>query len=254
MHQQDHSLLEKMNIHSDAIVGNQCDRNEVETFLYGPHQVRWLSFSERGVGLNRNNTLMRADGDIILFADDDVVYYDDYAEKIVSYYEAHPKADVVIFNLQMRRGDGAFYHRVKKSGKVNRWNASKYGTYCITARTDRVRMANVFFHLQFGGGTKFSCGEDSLFLQECIKKGLKVYRTTELIGVLDHGNSTWFTGYSDKYFFDKGVVFAMMHPLLARFAAIYHCFKNRKKYCEYGCKKAIRKMFAGIRGLKTKQL
>ena len=33
MHQTDHSLLEKMNIQSDAIVVNQCNRNEVERFM-----------------------------------------------------------------------------------------------------------------------------------------------------------------------------------------------------------------------------
>ena len=82
MHQTDHSLLEKMNIRTDAIIGNQCDRNEVEDFEWNGHRIKYLSFAERGVGLNRNNTLMRADADVCLFADDDVVYYDDYAEKI----------------------------------------------------------------------------------------------------------------------------------------------------------------------------
>jgi hypothetical protein len=35
MNQVDHSLLSKMNIQTDAIVGNQCDKNEIETFTYG---------------------------------------------------------------------------------------------------------------------------------------------------------------------------------------------------------------------------
>ena len=68
MHQTDHALLEKMNIQSDVIVGNQCDRNAVEEFEWNGHRVRYLHFAERGVGLNRNNSLMRAAGDICLFA------------------------------------------------------------------------------------------------------------------------------------------------------------------------------------------
>ena len=39
MHQTDHSLLEKMNIQSDAIVINQCDRNEIERFTYKGHNI-----------------------------------------------------------------------------------------------------------------------------------------------------------------------------------------------------------------------
>ena len=42
MHQTDHSLLEKMNIQSDAIVVNQCNRNEVERFMYNGHQILWM--------------------------------------------------------------------------------------------------------------------------------------------------------------------------------------------------------------------
>ena len=64
MNQRDHSLPERMHLETDAIISNQCERNEVETFDYRGHRVKMYSFAERGVGLNRNNALMRADGDI----------------------------------------------------------------------------------------------------------------------------------------------------------------------------------------------
>ena len=57
MHQTDHSLLEKMNIQSDAIVVNQCNRNEVERFMYNGHQILWMSLNERGIGLSRNTLI-----------------------------------------------------------------------------------------------------------------------------------------------------------------------------------------------------
>ena len=98
MHQTDHSLLEKMNIQTDAIIGNQCDRNEVEDFEWNGHRIKYLNFAERGVGLNRNNALMRADADICLFADDDMVYVDGYAEKILTAFNENPDADVIVFN------------------------------------------------------------------------------------------------------------------------------------------------------------
>lgn len=72
INQRDHTLLEKMNINSNAIIGNQCDWNSIEKFKYKNQDITYLNFNERGVGLNRNNTLMRADGDICLFADDDI--------------------------------------------------------------------------------------------------------------------------------------------------------------------------------------
>lgn len=252
MHQTDHRLLEKMNIQTSAIVCNQCDRYETETVDFRGQKIHWFSFSERGVGLNRNNALMRATGDIVLLADDDVVYCDGYEDLIVQYYESHPQADIVIFNFKMKRGETDYYDRVTKEGRVRKKDATKYGTYCISARRECLRLANIFFHLDFGGGTTFSCGEDSLFLQECLKKGLKIYSTKTIIGTLDHGQSTWFKGYDDKFFFDKGVLFHMIDKRLASVFAIYHCYKHKGKYREYGWFHAWKQMMRGIRYIKKK--
>lgn len=246
MYQNDYSLLDKMNIQTDAIVGNQCNRNEIEEFVYKGRRIQWLSFCERGVGLNRNNTLMRATGDIILFADDDVVYLDGYENTITEFYKKHPDADVVIFNFKMKRGETVFFDRVVKEGKINRRSATKYGTYCISARKSKIRFANVFFHQEFGGGTTYSNGEDSIFLQDCFRKKLKVYTCKSHIGILDHGVSTWFKGYTDKYFFDKGVLFSVLFPVLCYMCALFHCYKYRKKYNEYGWYTAFRQMVKGI--------
>jgi len=111
MHQTDHSLLEKMNIQTDVIVGNQCDYDSVERFEYRGRRALYLNFAERGVGLNRNNALMRASGDICLFADDDCVYVNGYEQIILAAYGRHPDADVIVFNM-----------RVSRSGEVPKSN------------------------------------------------------------------------------------------------------------------------------------
>ena len=99
MNQKDHNLLKKLNIRSDVIVGNQCGYDSVEHFEYNGKAATYLNFNEKGVGLNRNNTLMRADGDICLFSDDDMVYMNDYVEKVENAFLHYPNADVIIFNL-----------------------------------------------------------------------------------------------------------------------------------------------------------
>ena len=189
---------------------------------------------------------MRASGDIILFADDDVVYYNGYEKTITDYYKAHPKADVVIFNFKMKRGNSDFYERVTKEGRVNRRNATKYGTYCITAKREKLRTANIFFHLDFGGGTKYSSGEDSIFLQDCIKKKLKVYSTRTMIGEVTHKRSTWYNGLNDKYFFDKGVLFSTMFPKMCVAYSLVHCVKQHKRYSDYGWLNSYLQMRKGI--------
>lgn len=93
------NLLEKMNINSDAIIINQCDNHNYEKLNYKEHIIHLYSFAERGIGLSRNNALMRATADICLFGDDDVTYVNDYSDIIIKEYKDHPDADVIIFNL-----------------------------------------------------------------------------------------------------------------------------------------------------------
>lgn len=245
MHQTDYSLLDRMNIQSDAIICNQCDKTEFTEFDYKGHKIKWLSFSDRGVGLNRNDGLMRATADIVLFADDDIVYNDGYAKTIEDYYAANPKADVVIFNMNVSR-DGKKKVLVSKEGKVSRKGVTKYGTFCISARREKLHFYNITFHLQFGGGTKYSCGEDTLFLQDCCKEKLQIYTTKQFIGNVDHGESTWFNGYTDKYFYDKGVLYYCINKRLAVLFALYHCLKHKATYHEYGWKQAFTQMRKGI--------
>ena len=87
MNQKDFSLLERMNIQTDAIIINQCDKYEVKFFDYKGNKIKWFSLNEKGVGLSRNTALFHADGDILLFADDDVVYNENYEEIILNEFE-----------------------------------------------------------------------------------------------------------------------------------------------------------------------
>ena len=64
----------------------------------------------------------------------------------------------------------------------------------------------------FGGGAKYSAGEDSIFLKSCLDNGLKIYAVPYALAFLnDDRPSTWFNGYTDKYFFDKGVLYSCLY-------------------------------------------
>lgn len=203
----DYSLLDRMNIQTDAIICNQCSRNEFEAFTWHGHNIRWLSFTEKGVGLNRNNALMRATGDVILFADDDMVYVDGYESIITEAFENNPNADAFIFNIETI-GNSMGRKQNSKVRRLHFYNSLNYGTARISALSDSIRRENISFHMCFGGGTMYSCGEDTLFIVDMLKKGLKIYSCPIKLAEVDQRQSTWFTGYNEKYLFDKGALFA----------------------------------------------
>jgi len=229
MHQEDHSLLEKMNINSDAIIVNQCGKNEYENIEYNGHDVKIYSFSERGVGLNRNNSLMRATADICLFSDDDVIYDEKYKDIIINEFKANPKADVIIFNVLSTNKDRK-KKIIKERRKLNYFNCFNYPTYQIAVKNNKIRKANIFFSLLFGGGTSYGSGEDSLFLRDCYKKGLNIYSSPEVIGEVKHDSSTWFKGFNEKYFIDKGTLYAALFNKYARLFSLRFILKHKNKF------------------------
>ena len=227
MNQKDKKIIEKMNINSDAIIINQCEKNEIETIEKDGNKILFMSLKERGVGLSRNTALQRASADICIFADDDVIYNDDYKKIILQEFENNPKADVLIFNLQSLNKERPEY-QIKKKSRINMFNCLRYGTSRIAIRLDKIRNANINFSLLFGGGAKYSHGEDTLFLRECIKKGLKIYKIPVMIGTIGHETSTWFKGYNEKYLKDRGALYRFFSPRLKYLFCIQYAIRHKE--------------------------
>ncbi|MFK4998688.1 glycosyltransferase [Bacillus sp. N9] len=202
MNQTDFSLLKEMNIQSDAIVVNQCKINNFDVVNYNGHKVRFLSLNEKGVGLSRNTALMRSEGDICVLADDDLTYVDGYKDIILKEFNDNPQADIILFNVPSTNKDRPSYI-IPKISRVRWYNSLKYGAVNIAFRSESVKKANVSFSLLFGGGARYSAGEDSLFIADCLRKGLKIYTNPKIIGFVKQDESTWFEGYTDKFLLIK---------------------------------------------------
>lgn len=246
MHQTDHSLLEKMNIQSDAIVVNQCDYDKIERFSYKGHSIVWMSLAERGIGLSRNTALMRSTADIVLFADEDVRYTDGYPQIIQSAFENNQKAGILLFDLKAI-GSAPSKKRPYASRRIRWYNSMNYGAVHFACRRERIFANGLSYNLLFGGGAKYSCGEDNIFMVESLRAGLKVWTVPGYIGTVTHGESTWFQGYTDKYFYDKGVLMGTAFGWKAYPLSVALLLKNGAQTKEYGFKNAIKKVFAGIK-------
>lgn len=229
MNQSDYTLLNKMNIISDAIVVNQCDENRFVEFDYNGNSIKWMNLKEIGVGLNRNNSLMRATADICLFADDDIVYDKDCEKLVLRAFNENPKADVLIFNLYDKTNQNR--KMINKVVKVHWLNYLRYGTARVAIKLESVRFNGILFNQCFGGGAKYCHGEDNLFLTDCLRKNLKVYAVPYNIGVLtDERESSWNKGYDEKYFNDQGVLYYAISKKLWKFLCLQDSIRHAKEY------------------------
>jgi len=248
MHRKDLSIADKMNIRCAAVIANQADRNEI--LLEGDYKM--ITTTTRGVGLNRNIALLAADGDILLLADDDVVYHDDMPQAVVAAFQENPQADVIVFGMDIVKNGSVIERRQEKNRRLHVFNAMRFGTYRIAVRRSALLRANILFNQNFGGGCPFSSGEDSLFLKACFDRGLKVYAHEYVLGTCSKDTSTWFVGCNEKYFYDKGVLMRYLFPRIPHVMALYFAVRF-KRATEINVGQRIRLMLEGVRGGKSMQ-
>ena len=245
MNQNMEKLVEQMNLASEAVIVNQCDCLKQKEMEYKGHKVRFFSFPDRGIGRSRNEAILRADKDICLFSDEDIVYEDGYAEAIAAEFERNPKADMILFNIIVEESRKTYFITERK--KVHWYNCGRYGAVSFAVRRESLLASGVTFSLLFGGGAKYSNGEDSLFLKEFMKKGYQVYTVPVTIGRERMEESTWFVGYNEKFFHDRGVLYHYLYGKLAGAMALRFLLAHKDKICaDVPVKQAYVWMKAGI--------
>lgn len=241
-------LLKHMNIQTNFVIGNQSDSDKCEKVVFNDLSGLIVSRSERGVGRNRNTVLGNAKGKICVLADDDMVFVEGYPNIVKNCFSENSDADVIIFNLL---GDNAYEgeRKTKKKKNISLFNYMNYGAARIAFRRNAILYKGIMFNLCFGGGTIHQCGEDSLFLRQCLKAGLKVVAVEQSIATINaERESTWFNGYNDKYFFDKGVFLKIAHPSMACLFAAYLVIRhNEYTTDDYSKIEVFRKILKGIR-------
>lgn len=249
--QKDLSLAEKMNIGRDAVIANQCGTWGYEEQQGSGGTVRMLSTATQGVGVNRNLALELAKGDILLFADDDIVYYDDL-QPVIDAFRELPRADVIFFGVDMTRGGEIFDRRRHKRGRLHSWNSMKYGACRMAVRREAIEEKRLCFSTLFGGGSLYCSGEDTIFIRDCLRNGLRLYAHEHVLGACAKDSSSWFTGFGEKYFFDRGAMIACAFPKCKSFVKWYYILKFARK-TELPLRTVIRRTNEGIRAFRKQE-
>lgn len=253
VNQEVNTLAEKMNLETDAVIVNQCGHFAYREYQHKERLIRCFSMAERGVGLNRNTALMRADKELCLFSDEDIVFDTGYEEIVCRAFDENQDADVITFNFKVDPSRATYYNQSKK--RIRWYNYGRYPTFAVAARTESLRRANVSFSLLFGGGARYSNGEDSLFLHDCLKRGLHLYAHTAKIGEEVYRESTWFKGYDEKFFTDRGVLYHYLYGPLAKLFSLRFLYAHRGGMLkERSLREGYRLMKQGIREGKKRSL
>lgn len=235
------SDLDKMNIHIPCIVINQCGRQGYREYK----NFKIYDTNEKGVSKSRNMAIEKSSADILLFADNDCVYNDNFDKIIIDFYQKH-NADMVFFNMNIYDNS---IKQDKKIKKIHFYNYQKYGACRTSFKRISVLQNNIKLCNFFGGNSLYSHGEDTIFIHDFIKNKQVLYTSNKYIGIIKENvnGSTWFKGYTDKFFFDKGALFSALSPNFKYFQCIQYLIRHRETLKNRKFIKTLLIMFEGVK-------
>ena len=206
-------------------------------------RVRFICTKGRGLSKSRNMALKNASGEICMLCDNDVCYVDGYEEKIVSEFNKHKDADIIVFFIERPERKVPVFNRTKS---MNWLSTMKIFSPEVAFRIESINRAKLCFDENFGAGARYSMGEENIFLYDALRAGLKIIYVPLKIASLLDTESTWFKGYNEDFFINRGAGYYRMtkpffHLLIWQFAI--------RKYRLYGADisfwKAIKSMYEG---------
>lgn len=244
------AVVREMNVQTDAIVGNQCAENSFWSFYENGRKTVFYNTADRGIGKNRNIVLKNSQADICVFADDDMTFLDGYPEIVQRAFAECYDGDVLIFNL-IEKYPRRYVNREKK--RIHKYNYAKYGAARMAIRRQSIIDSGISFSTEFGGGSGYGAGEDTIFLKDCLDRGLKIYAVPYALAEIDQqAVSTWFNGYNEKYFFDRGALYARLYPRFWELFCVRFLLRHRKKYKDsMGFWTALKSMRIGAKEYRT---
>lgn len=240
-------FLEKMNIATNAVVVNQNGTNSTQMLRIGDNELKFVCSNEKGLSRSRNLALKHSTSEICVLADDDVVYVSDYADIILQAYDKYKDADIIAFQVE-RIGS----NRIKKFRNHLSWDryasSLKISSVEITFKRDRIIENGIKFNELMGAGAEFYLGEENIFLYDSLKKGLRVLYLPLKIACVDCSESSWFEGYTKKYFNSIGAAYYNMTKNFYYILSFQYALRKYKFYKdEMSMFAAYREMVRGAR-------
>ena len=224
----DTSLLRKLGISGSSIVINQASSEEREYFP--EEDCLFITTRERGLSKSRNMAIREAAmqrKEFCIFCDNDVLYEKDYEEKILSAFDRNPDSDILVFFIERPERHKPVF---KEERRLDRLHAMKIFSPEIAFRLSSVKRAGLKMDELFGAGAKYGMGEENIFLFDAVKAGLKTtYVPVRIAGTVEN-ESSWFKGYTEEFFRNRGAGYYRMSPFLWPFLCLQFALRKRGLY------------------------
>jgi glycosyltransferase involved in cell wall biosynthesis len=137
-------------------------------------RVKVLAYPGRGVTKIRNKVIENAEGDYLIFADDDITFNE--AGLLLALSEME-EGELALLLGQAVDESGVLRKSYSKGNqKLNKLNSGKAATYEMLINVEAVRLSGVTFDEDFGAGAPDTyLGDEYIFIADLVSKGLSCY-------------------------------------------------------------------------------
>lgn len=161
----------------------------------------------KGLSNNRNNAIDHCKGDIILIADDDLVFESDFAQKIISTFEEDSYLDLA--TLKVNYLNPKQYPSSECDLKIPLPKNYYVTSFEIAFRRDRI--GNLRFYPELGlGASLMHCGEEEFFVVSAIRRGYVCRFINQTIAC--HPEATTGDKISNPILRGQGFVIRVIYP------------------------------------------
>jgi glycosyltransferase involved in cell wall biosynthesis len=215
--------------------------------------VKIINSYEIGLSKSRNTGLKNATGKIVLFADDDVVFKENFDGKLVQAYNKYPDSVVIVFEIENEQGGKYRKYPTKEMPLTSYFQFFNCLSIEISVNKKVFDKLNASFDANFGLGSEFQMGEEAIFLIDLYRKNKQIHFYPEAIVVhplmstddkLDFVMRYYIQGAFLTRVFDFGFYFQLAMKLFfdikqkrIRFKqvppAMSKALEGKKKYSDY---------------------
>lgn len=161
----------------NLLIVNQTDKFPLTSDF---NNIRVINSSSRGLSKSRNEALQNSNGKILVIADDDIVYKEDFLDKIINAYNQNPEAAIIKFRCN--RDNISDEKSLSSANHIMNWfDVFNALSIEITINKKNVPEKLLRFDEDFGLGSEFPAGEEQMFLADLKNIGLKLFRNNTII-------------------------------------------------------------------------
>lgn len=251
MHRSDFSFLDDMFPHHEwrdlnLVIINQTKKgNEIKSEL---ENIIVVNSYEVGLSKSRNLALKNCRTEIALIADDDVIYKNNFLQKIIKAYDKYPNAGLILFKIETFSGKPFIKNYPSQEIKVSKRNRPPLSSVEMTFNRDYLLENKISFNEYFGLGSYFQSGEEQLLFKEFLKKNISVYHIPEFIVEHDELSSTTDQG-SNRFIYAQGALKYLEYENLSfLWLAKFIFFLVRHQFISVN--ESFTKYIVGVKGIK----